>query len=126
MTEKGFALMGDGNIRPFLGGYSAYLEARQQDEAQRQGGRPAKPAPQREKVKTKFSYHEQREYDTMEQEIEALEQTLDEIKTQMAQAGSDYVALQRLTEEQQALEAKIEQKMDRWAELEEMARRMRS
>ena len=44
----------------------------------------------------------------------------------MAQAGSDYVALQRLTEEQQALEAKIEQKMDRWAELEEMARRMRS
>lgn len=126
VTEKGFALMGDGNIRPFLGGYSAYLEARQQDEAQRQGGRPAKPAPQREKVKTKFSYHEQREYDTMEQEIEALEQTLDEIKTQMAQAGSDYVALQRLTEEQQALEAKIEQKMDRWAELEEMARRMRS
>lgn len=126
VTEKGFALMGDGNIRPFLGGYSAYLEARQQDEAQRQGGRPAKPAPQREKVKTKFSYHEQREYDTMEQEIEALEQTLDEIKTQMAQASSDYVALQRLTEEQQALEAKIEQKMDRWAELEEMARRMRS
>lgn len=126
VTEKGFALMGDGNIRPFLGGYSAYLEARQQDEAQRQGGRPAKPAPQREKVKTKFSYHEQREYDTMEQEIEALEQTLDEIKTQMAQAGSDYVALQRLTEEQQALEAKIEQKMDRWAELEEMAQRMRS
>ncbi|MFR7473737.1 MAG: ABC transporter C-terminal domain-containing protein [Christensenellales bacterium] len=62
----------------------------------------------------------------MEQEIEALEQTLDEIKTQMAQAGSDYVALQRLTEEQQALEAKIEQKMDRWAELEEMAQRMRS
>ena len=62
----------------------------------------------------------------MEQEIEALEQTLDEIKTQMAQASSDYVALQRLTEEQQALEAKIEQKMDRWAELEEMARRMRS
>ena len=44
----------------------------------------------------------------------------------MAQAGSDYVALQRLTEEQQTLETKIEQKMDRWAELEEMAQRMRS
>lgn len=126
VTEKGFALMGDGHVQPFLGGYSAYLEARRQAEAQSQGNRPAKPATPREKTKTKFSYHEQREYDTIEQEIETLEQTLDEIKTQMAQAGSDYVALQRLTEEQQTLETKIEQKMDRWAELEEMAQRMRS
>lgn len=126
VTEKGFALMGGGHVQPFLGGYSAYLEARRQAEAQSQGNRPAKPATPREKTKTKFSYHEQREYDTIEQEIETLEQTLDEIKTQMAQAGSDYVALQRLTEEQQTLETKIEQKMDRWAELEEMAQRMRS
>ena len=126
VTEKGFALMGDGHVQPCLGGYSAYLEARRQAEAQSQGNRPAKPATPREKTKTKFSYHEQREYDTIEQEIETLEQTLDEIKTQMAQAGSDYVALQRLTEEQQTLETKIEQKMDRWAELEEMAQRMRS
>ena len=126
VTEKGCALMGDGHVQPFLGGYSAYLEARRQAEAQSQGNRPAKPATPREKTKTKFSYHEQREYDTIEQEIETLELTLDEIKTQMAQAGSDYVALQRLTEEQQTLETKIEQKMDRWAELEEMAQRMRS
>lgn len=126
VTEKGFALMGDGHVQPFLGGYSAYLEAWRQAEAQSQGNRPAKPATPREKTKTKFSYHEQREYDTIEQEIETLELTLDEIKTQMAQAGSDYVALQRLTEEQQTLETKIEQKMDRWAELEEMAQRMRS
>ena len=126
VTEKGFALMGDGHVQPFLGGYSAYLEARRQAEAQSQGNRPAKPATPREKTKTKFSYHEQREYDTIEQEIETLELTLDEIKTQMAQAGSDYVALQRLTEEQQTLETKIEQKMDRWAELEEMAQRMLS
>ena len=126
VTEKGFALMGDGHVQPFLGGYSAYLEARRQAEAQSQGNRPAKPATPREKTKTKFSYHEQREYDTIEQEIETLELTLDEIKTQMAQAGSDYVALQRLTEEQQTLETKIEQKMDRWAELEEMAQRMRT
>ena len=126
VTEKGFALMGDGHVQPFLGGYSAYLEARRQAEAQSQGNRPVKPATPREKTKTKFSYHEQREYDTIEQEIETLELTLDEIKTQMAQAGSDYVALQRLTEEQQTLETKIEQKMDRWAELEEMAQRMRS
>lgn len=126
VTEKGFALMGDGHVQPFLGGYSAYLEARRQAEAQSQGNRPAKPATPREKTKTKFSYHEQREYDMIEQEIETLELTLDEIKTQMAQAGSDYVALQRLTEEQQTLETKIEQKMDRWAELEEMAQRMRS
>ena len=126
VTEKGFALMGDGHVQPFLGGYSAYLEARRQAEAQSQGNRPAKPATPREKTNTKFSYDEQREYDTIEQEIETLELTLDEIKTQMAQAGSDYVALQRLTEEQQTLETKIEQKMDRWAELEEMAQRMRS
>lgn len=102
--------MGDGHVQPFLGGYSAYLEARRQAEAQSQGSGPAKPATPREKTKTKFSYHEQREYDTIEQEIETLELTLDEIKTQMAQAGSDYVALQRLTEEQQTLETKIEQR----------------
>ncbi len=128
VTEKGFALMGDGRVQPFLGGYAAYLEAQRQRQAEvrSQSGRPAERAAPREKSKTKFSYHEQREYDTIEEEIETLEQALGGIKAQMAQAGSDYVALQRLTEEQQALETKIEQRMDRWAELEEMARRMRS
>lgn len=125
VTDKGFALLGEGKVKPYLGGYTAYWEQeRTQD--------PPKPVQneqpklKKEKKKTKFSYHEQREYDTIEQEIETLEKDLEEVNQQIESAGSDYLRLQELTEQQQALEMQIEQKMDRWAELEEMAEHMRS
>ena len=70
------------------------------------------------------SYEEQREYDTIEQVIENLEQELNLIQTEMEQCGSDYVKLQTLTDRQQETSARLEERMERWAELTEMAETM--
>ncbi len=97
--------MGDGHVQPFqaviprIWGAAAGRSAEPRQPAGKACDAEGKP-------RRNSAISEQREYDTIEQEIETLELTLDEIKTQMAQAGSDYVALQRLTEEQQTLETK--------------------
>ena len=56
--------------------------------------------------------------------IENLEQELILIQTEMEQCGSDYVKLQTLTDRQQETSARLEERMERWAELTEMAEAM--
>ncbi|MFR4008615.1 MAG: ABC transporter C-terminal domain-containing protein [Christensenellales bacterium] len=56
--------------------------------------------------------------------IENLEQELNLIQTEMEQCGSDYVKLQTLTDRQQETSARLEERMERWAELTEMAEAM--
>lgn len=129
VTDKVFALKRGGLIKPYLGGYTAYLSQEKEEKQQAQAeSRQAKPAAgkteDRPKAKTKFSYKEQREYDTIEQVIENLEQELILIQTEMEQCGSDYVKLQTLTDRQQETSARLEERMERWAELTEMAETM--
>lgn len=129
VTDKVFALKRGGLIKPYLGGYTAYLSQEKEEKQQTQAeSRQAKPAAgkteDRPKAKTKFSYKEQREYDTIEQVIENLEQELNLIQTEMEQCGSDYVKLQTLTDRQQETSARLEERMERWAELTEMAEAM--
>lgn len=129
VTDKVFALKPGGLVKPYLGGYTAYLSQEKEEKQQAQAeSRQAKPAAgkteDRPKAKTKFSYKEQREYDTIEQVIENLEQELILIQTEMEQCGSDYVKLQTLTDRQQETSARLEERMERWAELTEMAETM--
>lgn len=130
VTDKVFALKPGGLVKPYLGGYTAYLSQEKEEKQQAQAeSRQAKPAAgkteDRPKAKTKFSYKEQREYDTIEQVIENLEQELNLIQTEMEQCGSDYVKLQTLTDRQQETSARLEERMERWAELTEMAEAMK-
>ena len=71
--------------------------------------------------KLKLSYQEQREYDTIEDDIAALEQKLEENKTAMEKNASNSSELQRLYEEQEQLEQTLAEKMDRWMYLEDLA-----
>ena len=61
---------------------------------------------------------------SLERLIENLEQELNLIQTEMEQCGSDYVKLQTLTDRQQETSARLEERMERWAELTEMAEAM--
>ena len=69
----------------------------------------------------KFSYKEQKEYETIEDDIAALETRLGEIDGEMASCARDFVKLNELTEEKTQLETQLEEKMDRWTYLEELA-----
>lgn len=74
--------------------------------------------------KLKFSYKEQREYETIDADVEAAEQRLTDITEQMAHAASDAMRLQELMVEQQQAEAELERLMERWAYLSELAERI--
>lgn len=76
--------------------------------------------------KLKFSYNEQREYETIDEKVEAAEQRLTAITEGMAAAVSDAVKLQELMQEQQEAEAELERLMDRWAYLNELAEKIDS
>jgi len=110
-----FTFVGYGKIKPFYGNYSEYLE--QQVDIEKQTEAKPKDTRIRKKEKKKLSYHEQREWDAIEDEIMELEMKIEDVKVRIANAGSDFEKVQKLFEEQQTLETELEKKMGRWEEL---------
>src|SRR5690625_527494 len=106
-----------GQIDLFYGNY--YYYALQQTEKQKdKHEKPkTKQQDQQKRSKTKLSYHEQKEWDTIEDDITTLEEQLTSIEEEIVQHGSDIEQVQLLYEEQQQIEATLEEKMDRWEEL---------
>ena len=127
VVRRVFAVEGDGTVRAYPGGYTEYLEARRTAERPAKAPKPAAESrserPQAAK-KLKFSYKEQREYETIDGDIAALEAQLEQIKAQQAAQATDYVALQELQAKQEELEAALEEKMDRWVYLNDLAERI--
>ena len=120
-----FEVTDSGEILRYTGGYTEYLEKRQEQSGEVKGKKEKKetvrePKPQ----KLRFSYKEQREYASIENEIAVLEENIAEKDTEMAEHATDYTALQRLTEEKERLEAQLEEKMERWMYLSDLAERI--
>ena len=76
------------------------------------------------KKKLKFSYREQREFESIDDDIAALEQQIQETEAQLDACTSDYVKLQELSEKKSALETQLEEKMERWVYLNDLAERI--
>ena len=127
VVRRVFAVEGDGTVRAYPGGYTEYLEARRTAERPAKAPKPAAESrgerPQAAK-QLKFSYKEQREYETIDGDIAALEAQLEQVKAQQAAQATDYVALQELQAKQEELEAALEEKMDRWVYLNDLAERI--
>ena len=128
MADQIFEVGEGGIVRRFVGNYSDYLEKRRQEERNQEKAekkektaRQEKPARQK---KLKFTFKEQHEFDTIEEDIAALEGQIARVEEAMSAAGSDYVKLQELTEQQTALTAQLEEKMDRWVYLTDLAERI--
>ena len=128
MADQIFEVGEGGIVRRFVGNYSDYLEKRRQEERNQEKAekkektaRQEKPARQK---KLKFTFKEQHEFDTIEDDIAALEGQIAQVEEAMSAAGSDYVKLQELTEQQTALTAQLEEKMDRWVYLTDLAERI--
>ena len=120
-----FEVADSGEILRYTGGYTEYLEKRQEQSDEVKGKKEKKetvrePKPQ----KLRFSYKEQREYASIENEIAVLEEKIAEKDMEMEEYATDYAALQRLTEEKENLETQLEEKMERWMYLSDMAERI--
>ena len=145
-----FAFEGDGIIRQYEGNYSDYLlrksvEAEMLKEADgsgRNAGRAEKEADKEAasaknggaegatdkkstwdpgKRKLKFSYKEQKEYETIEQDIADMEQQIADLEASIPNYASDFVKLQEINQKTEELKSALEEKMDRWMYLEELA-----
>jgi len=80
--------------------------------------------PRQQERQLKMSFKEQRDFENIEQWIEEAEQELEDIAKQIEQNASSAGLLQELTEKQQQAEQKLEELMDRWAELSELAEKI--
>ena len=123
VAEQIFEVRPGGEIQRYTGNYADYLKKRQPVAAPKKAvaAAPAsQPAPAKPK-KLKFSYMEQREYEHIDEEIANLEAKIAAQDQAIAQSGADFVALQAAMAEKEQLEAQLEQKMDRWVYLNDLA-----
>ena len=122
LCTRVFAVEPGGTVRQYAGGYSDYLEhlrekPKQEKKAPRETEKP------RER-KLKFSFKEQREYETIDGDIAALETRLAGNKEEQLLAGADFEKLRALMAEQAELEARLEEKTERWMYLTELAEKI--
>lgn len=121
-------LKGDGAVKRYNGNYSDYANSILQDEAGT-AERSKAQAEKKERVfvgkkKLKFTYKEQREFETIDDDIADIEAKIEDTEKEISRCTSDYVKLQELSEIKESLEYQLEEKMDRWIYLSELAERI--
>ncbi len=143
MVRRIFAFEGDGNVVQYEGGFTDYqaayllkhpeLSAGSGTRADRcnvsgsAGENMEKKSSQdgrSHQKKLKFSYKEQREWDTIEDEIGELEAKISDLDGQIAESATNYGKLNQLMAEKTEKEALLEEKMDRWMYLQELAEKI--
>lgn len=143
IVQRIFAFEENGKLRQYEGGYSDYaLRKSVEAELAEEGngmrkvsgqaaaipsadgtGKKGKPQEMKSK-KLKFTWQEQKDYETIESDIALLEEKIASLEEQIVKAATDFVKLNQLTSEKEETEAKLEEKMDRWMYLEDLAARI--
>ncbi len=116
-----FAFENDGRIKQYEGSYSDYLlnKPKEKEAKTKTDTKTSSYKPTHEK-KLKFTYKEQKEYETIEFDISALEEKLSEIDSLILKNSTDFEKLTELTKQKEEIEQNLTQKMERWEELEEL------
>ena len=142
-----FAFEGDGKLQQYEGGFTDYQAAKAEREAKLaesaaenpasakksadkgngtaaegdpEGNAPRTNVKPREK-KLKFSYKEQREWDTIEDDIAKLEEAVENLEKEIEASATNFTKLNELMKEKEEKEAALEEKMDRWVYLNDLA-----
>ena len=121
VAEQIFEVRDGGEIVRYTGNYGDYLQKRQPLEPEKPKAAAPKAPPKPRQQKLKFSYKEQREFDTIDDDIAALEDEIARCDEAIANSGADFVALQEAMTKKEQLEARLEEKMERWVYLNDLA-----
>ena len=139
IVRRIFAIEANVHIQQYEGGYSDYLIAYELRYGQEPGSetnttascktespsvKEQKNAGRKQQTKLKFSYKEQREFETIESDIEELENKIADLEAEMMANASSYGKLSELTKEKEEKEALLEQKMERWEYLTELSEKI--
>lgn len=72
----------------------------------------------------KFTYKEQKEFETIDEDIEKLEEKIAELDGQISKCATDFIKLNEFMQEKEKTEAKLSDKMERWVYLNDLAERI--
>lgn len=139
VADRILAFEEDGRLRQYEGGYTDYLETLKKraeqpfmdnqnsgkaaaSDAEKKTGR--KERRQNRPQRLKFSYKEQREFDTIDGDIQGLEAELARLEDEIAANATNSMRLSQLMDEKEELERRLEEKMERWIYLQELAERI--
>ena len=122
IVKRIFAFDGKGNLRQHEGGYTEYAARIAAETSEEEVKTPVKKGVDTrvKEKKLKFTYKEQKEYETIESDIAALEEKIEELESSMSKFARDFVKLNQITKEKEEAEALLEEKMDRWMYLEDL------
>ena len=136
LVDRIFAFEGNGYLKQYEGGYTDYLEAGLRMEGDAGVIADKKPAnadkpkatgkdwKKNQPVKLKFTYKEQREFETIDDDIAALEEKIEFFDAEMLQNATNSAKLSEIMAKKEEAEAALEEKMERWMYLEEKAARI--
>lgn len=121
-----FSFEGNGYIKQYEGNYSDYIATKNINAVSVKSEATVKEKKIWDKgeKKLKMSYNEQREMETIDDEIAELESSLEKIDVKIQEASASYSLLQELLAEKEELEQKLSYKMDRWVYLTELAEKI--
>ena len=140
IADRIFEFDGNGNLTQYEGGYTDYLEAKKQREGIKENETSSAPSShkntageekgKKDSVKTwkqnrptklKFSFKEQREYETIDNDIAALEDKIAALNHEIMANATNSGKLNELTQQKEQAEKDLEEKMDRWVYLNDLA-----
>ena len=140
VVDRIFEFDGNGHLQQYEGGYTDYLEAKER-RGFNETNMTAKTTAQGEKrtenkkesaetwkqnrpVKLKFTFKEQLEYETIDDEIAALEEKIEKLDQDIMANATNSGKLNELTKAKEQAEAELEEKMDRWVYLNDLAEKI--
>lgn len=112
----------DGTLKKYNGGYSDYYERKMEEITDAtEKNVEKKPVNKREKSdKLKFSYNEKREFETIEQDLENIENKIKDLDIEIEKSANEYEKLMQLVSEKEKLEETLIEKLERWEYLNDL------
>lgn len=135
VVDRIFEFDGNGHLQQYEGGYTDYLEAKERRHSDTDSSISLKKeVPEKKEAakdwklnrpaKLKFTFKEQREYDTIDDDIAALEEKIEKLDDDMMANATNSLKLSELTAEKEKAEAELEEKMERWVYLNDLAEKI--
>ena len=134
VVRRIFSFEGNGLIEQYEGGYTDYINKKKDKEQvtpknsdkvkSKSENKAEKESYKTRNKKLKFSYNEQREYETIEDDIAQLEEKLSRLEDEMNKNATNSVKLKEIMEEKEETENLLMEKMGRWEYLEELAKKI--
>lgn len=129
VVDRIFEFDGNGHLQQYEGGYTDYIEAKQKREVPKEEVKAKKSTgkndwKQNRPTKLKFSYMEQKEFETIDEDIAKLEKKLEKLDADMMANATNSAKLSELTLEKEFAEKQLEEKMERWVYLNDLAERI--